>query len=467
MTRPDPIRESVTTIGQDGTRRFLQPAIVFGSWWKARRAVAWLLIAFFAALPWIEIEGFPAVFLDIEHRRFHLLGTTFGLGDLWLLFFVITGWGFLIYATTSLLGRIWCGWTCPQTVYLEHVFRVLDRLFEGDHVSRAKLDEKPWSDPSKLLRRGGRMLAYLVFCWAVAHIFLAYFISIPGLYPMITDAPMAHPAAFVAMAVATGVLFFNFWWFREQLCLIICPYGRLQSALIDDDSVIVGYDEKRGEPRGKAAPGLTAGDCVDCRRCVQVCPTGIDIRQGLQMECIACTACVDACDDVMTKLKRPTGLVRYASLRELDGGKTRFLRPRTILYAAMLVVGLIVATTSVLRVQPAGFKLSRPPQTELYAVSSASVANVFRAKIQNKDEVPRRFFISAESAGTKVAVLNQSTGMIIEPQAEITLPLTLLVDRQDYRGEFNFTLRLRSEDGKISILQKAHFIGPDPRTLQK
>ena len=465
--RTEPNRESVTTIGQDGTRRFLQPSIVFGSWWKARRAVAWLLIAFFAALPWVEIEGFPAVFLDVEHRRFHLLGTTLGLGDLWLLFFVITGWGFLIYATTALLGRIWCGWTCPQTVYLEHVFRVLDRLFEGDHVSRAKLDEKPWSDPAKLFRRGGRMLAYLVFCWAVAHIFLAYFISIPGLYPMITDAPLAHPAAFVAMAVATGVLFFNFWWFREQLCLIICPYGRLQSALIDDDSVIVGYDEKRGEPRGKAAPGLTAGDCVDCRRCVQVCPTGIDIRQGLQIECIACTACVDACDDVMTKLKRPTGLVRYASLRELDGGMTRFLRPRTILYAAMLVVGLIVATTSVLRVQPAGFKLSRPPQTELYAVSSASVANVFRAKIQNKDEVPRRFFISAESAGTKVAVLNQSTGMIIEPQAEITLPLTLLVDRQDYRGEFNFTLRLRSEDGKISLLQKAHFIGPDPRTLKR
>ena len=291
MSRLKPNRESVTTIGHDGARRFLQPAIVFGSWWKARRAVAWLLIAFFAALPWVEVEGFPAVFLDIEHRRFHLLGATLGLGDLWLLFFVITGWGFLIYATTALLGRIWCGWTCPQTVYLEHVFRVLDRLFEGDHVNRAKLDELPWSAPAKLLRRGGRALAYLISCWAVAHIFLAYFISIPGLYPMITDAPLAHPAAFAAMAVATAVLFFNFWWFREQLCLIICPYGRLQSALIDDDSVIVGYDEKRGEPRGKPAPGVTAGDCVDCRRCVQVCPTGIDIRQGLQMECIACTAC--------------------------------------------------------------------------------------------------------------------------------------------------------------------------------
>ena len=465
--KPTPIRESVTTIGHDGTRRFLQPALIFGSWWRARRAVAWLLIAFFAALPWIEIDGFPAVFLDVEHRHFHLLGTMMGLGDIWLLFFVITGWGFLIYATTALLGRIWCGWACPQTVYLEHVFRVVDRLFEGDHVSRAKLDDQQWSAPNKMLRRGARAFAYLVLCWAVAHIFLAYFISIPGLYPMITDAPLAHPAAFVAMAIATGLLFFNFWWFREQLCLIVCPYGRLQSALIDDDSVIVGYDEKRGEPHGKAAPGIPTGDCVDCRRCVQVCPTGIDIRHGLQMECIACTACVDACDDVMTKLKRPTGLVRYASQRELNGGKTRFLRPRTVLYAALLVIGLIVASIAVLRVQPAAFKLSRPPQTELYALSEASVANVFRAKIQNKDEIPRRFFISAESPATKVTVLNQSAGMVIAPLTEITLPLTLLVDRQDYRGEFNFMLRLRSEDGEISLLQKAHFIGPDPRTLKQ
>jgi cytochrome c oxidase accessory protein FixG len=465
--RPSPIRESVTTIGQDGTRPFLQPAITFGPWWKARRAVAWLLIVFFASLPWIEIEGFPAVFLDIEHRHFHLFGTMLGLSEVWLLFFVITGWVFLIYATTAFLGRIWCGWTCPQTVYLEHVFRVVDRLFEGDHVSRTKIDAQPWSEPSKLLRRGGRLFAYLFLCWAIAHIFLAYFISIPGLYPMITEAPLAHPAAFVAMAVATGGLFFNFWWFREQLCLIICPYGRLQSALIDDDSVIVGYDEKRGEPRGKAAPGIPAGDCVDCRRCVQVCPTGIDIRQGLQMECIACTACIDACDDVMTKLKRPTGLVRYASLRELNGGQTRFLRPRTILYAAMLVVGLIVATGAVLRVQPAAFKLSRPPQTELYALSDNSVANVFRVKIQNKDDMPRRFFISAQSPSTKVTVLNQSVGMVIAPLTEITLPLTLLVDRSDYRGEFNFTVRLSSEDSQISLLQKAHFIGPDPRTLKK
>ena len=459
-----PTRERVTTIGSDGSRQALHPADVRGQWVRARWAMGWFLIAVFAAVPWIEIGGNPAVFLDIEHRRFHLLGATLGLGDLWLLFFVISGLGFGIYAVTALLGRVWCGWSCPQTVYLEHVFRRVDRLIEGDHLQRARLDAAPWT-AEKLLKRGGRATLYILLCWGVAHIFLAYFVSIPGLYPMITGAPAAHPAAFVTMTLATAALFFNFWWFREQLCLIICPYGRLQSALIDDNSVIVGYDTKRGEPRGKAAPGATAGDCVDCRRCVQVCPTGIDIRQGLQMECIACTACIDACDEVMTRLKRPTGLVRYASLSELAGGKTKLIRPRTVLYAILLAIGITVATFSVSHVQGAAFKLTRPPKTELYALSDAAIANVFRAKLLNKTDHDLRFFIEAQSSPVPVTIPNQSTGMVVGAQAEVVVPLTLIVDRKDYSGEFDLTLRLRSEDGAITVPQKIHFIGPDPRAM--
>lgn len=460
-----PSRERVTTIGEDGARRALHPADVRGQWVRARWAFGWFLIAVFAAIPWIEVGGNPAVFLDVEHRRFHLLGHTLGLGDLWLLFFVISGLGFGIYAVTAMLGRVWCGWACPQTVYLEHVFRRVDRLIEGDHIARARLDAAPWTSGEKLLKRAGRAVIYLVLCWAVAHVFLAYFVSIPGLYPMITGAPSAHPAAFVAMTVVTGAFFFNFWWFREQLCLIICPYGRLQSALIDDNSVIVGYDARRGEPRGKAAPGAAAGDCVDCRRCVQVCPTGIDIRQGLQMECIACTACIDACDDVMTRLRRPTGLVRYASLSELAGGKTRLIRPRTVIYAILLVIGATVATLSVSRVQGAALKVTRPPRTELYAVSDGAVSNVFRAKLLNKTDRDLRLFIEAPSPRVPVAIPNQSAGLLVPAQAEVVVPLTLIVDRRDYQGEFDLTLRMRSEDGSVTALEKVHFIGPDPRTL--
>lgn len=455
-----PSRESVTTIREDGSRRTLHPADVRGQWVRARRAVAWMLIAFFAALPWIEINGFPAVFLDVEHRRFHLLGATLGLGDVWLLFFAITGLGFSIYAVTALLGRIWCGWACPQTVYLEHLFRVVDRWIEGDHLARARLDATPWRDPRKLLRRGGRALLYLVLCWLVAHVFLAYFVSLPGLYPMVTGAPTAHPGAFIAMMAMTGVLFFNFWWFREQLCLIICPYGRLQSALIDDNSVIVGYDARRGEPRGKAAPGETAGDCVDCRRCVQVCPTGIDIRQGLQMECVACTACIDACDEIMAKVRRPVGLIRYASLNELAGGRTQLLRPRTVLYGILLLIGAVVATVSALSVEAAGFKLTRTPGAALYAANAQGVSNVFRAKIQNKSESPARFRLSVADAPVPLTLPNQEAGIEVAAQAEVVVPVVVLVRAEDYRGEFDLRLALTDDSGKVRVVQKAHFIGP-------
>lgn len=457
-----PSRDSVTTILEDGSRRFLHPSEPRGQWVRARRAVAWMLIAFFAAIPWIDIGGYPAVFLDVEHRRFHLLGSTLGLGDIWLLFFAISGVGFTIYAVTALLGRIWCGWACPQTVYMEHLFRQVDRLVEGDHLARARLDGLAWSKPEKFLRRGSRVLVYLVLCWLVAHIFLAYFVSIPGLYPMVTGAPSAHPTAFVAMMGMTGVLFFNFWWFREQLCLIVCPYGRLQSALIDDNSVIVGYDARRGEPRGKPSAGAQVGDCVDCRKCVQVCPTGIDIRQGLQMECIACTACIDACDDVMTRLRRPTGLVRYASLSELAGGRTQLLRPRTVIYGILFLIGAVVATVSALRVQEAGFKLTRPTDTALYSATDLGISNVYRAKIQNKSDQPVRFFLSAEQPPVPVTLPNQSQGIEVAAQAEITLPVVVTVARADYRGEFDLRLLLTDASGKTRVVQRIHFIGPAP-----
>jgi len=457
-----PQRDSVTTIAPDGSRRFLQPGDVTGQWVRARRAFGWLLIALFAAMPWIDIHGNPAVFLDIEQRHFYLFGVTLGLDDFWLLFFAISGLGFTVYAVTAMFGRIWCGWACPQTVYMEHLFRWVDRWIEGDHLQRTRLDSLPFSHPEKLRKRGFRFLVYVVLCWLVSHIFLAYFVSIPGLYPLITGAPTAHPTAFIGMAAMTAVLLFNFWWFREQLCLAICPYGRLQSALIDDNSVIVGYDARRGEPRGKAVAGITTGDCIDCRRCVQVCPTGIDIRQGLQMECIACTSCIDACDDIMTKLQRPVGLVRYASLNELNGGQTQYWRPRTILYAALFGIGAVVATLSLSQIQTAGFKLTRQPGVELYTASPGAVTNFFRAKILNKQGHAVRFFVETDFSPVPITILNQSTGLLVGPEGEVTLPLIIMVDRAHYTGEFNLTVRLRSEDGKTQLKQKLHFLGPEP-----
>ena len=300
MPAPTPIqpnRDSVTTIESDGSRRFLFPSDTHGPFTTALKYAAYALIAFYLSLPWFNVGGFPAVFLDVAERRFHLFGLTFAAQDMWLLFFVITGLGFSLFVITALLGRVWCGWACPHTVFLDHVYRRIERWVEGDAVKRRALDAAPLSG-KKIFQRTLKHTLYLLVSAVITHLFLAYYVSLAEVWDMMRSAPAEHWGAFLFIAIATGVLYFNFAWFREQLCIVICPYGRIQSALIDDHSLVIGYDAKRGEPRGKAGTP-DAGDCVACNRCVQVCPTGIDIRQGLQMECVGCTACIDACDDVM------------------------------------------------------------------------------------------------------------------------------------------------------------------------
>jgi len=374
-TFPNPTRNSVVTIRSDGSRPFLFPADSRGRFTRARRLSAFGLIAFYLSLPWIKINGYPAVFLDVADRRFHLFGVTLAAQDLWLLFFVITGLGFSLFFVTALLGRVWCGWACPQTVFLDHVYRRIERWIDGDPIRRRALELAPLS-AGKVFRRGIKHTLYLLVSAAIAHLFLAYFVSIPDLWAMMGAAPGEHWSLFVFMAVFTGALYFNFAWFREQLCIVICPYGRIQSALTDDHSLVIGYDAKRGEPRGRGQrtedggqrtegasfqgagpairplssalcppssvfrpPSSVSGDCVACNRCVHVCPTGIDIRHGLQMECIGCTACIDACDEVMTRLHRPRGLIRYDSQSAFAGRPTHWLRPRTLLYGVLLLVG--------------------------------------------------------------------------------------------------------------------------------
>lgn len=292
---------SVTTINRDGSRFFLHPADVKGWFTRFRRLFAVILIAVYVLLPWIPINGHPAVFFDVENGRYHVFGLTFLTQDLWLLFFLLSGFGFALIYITSLFDRLWCGWACPYTVFLEHVFRRIERFIDGDAVARKKLDAEPMS-ASKFFKRVIKHGLYLLCAALIAHLFLSYFVSLPRLYEFMQERPSEHLRSFAVVAALTGALYFCFAWFREQFCIILCPYGRIQSALTDDDTIVIGYDEKRGEPRGKGKEGV--GDCIDCRRCVQVCPTGIDIRNGLQLECIGCAACIDACDDIMEKVDK-------------------------------------------------------------------------------------------------------------------------------------------------------------------
>lgn len=451
---------SVTTINSDGSHHILHPADVHGKFTTARRWFAAFLIAIYIALPWIPINGAPAVFLDVANRRFHCFGITLLAQDLWVLFFGISGLGFLLFFLTALLGRLWCGWACPYTVFLEHVFRRIERWIDGDASARRRLEKAPWTF-SKFTKRAIKNVIYLIAAAFLAHVFLSYFVSIPGLYAAVKEGPMGNLTAFGTVAFFTGSFFFCFGYFREQFCIILCPYGRLQSALTDDETVVIGYDAKRGEPRGKAT-NPNAGACVDCTRCVQVCPTGIDIRNGLQMECIGCAACIDACDDIMLKLKRPTGLIRYDSTQGLAGNKRRIVRPRILIYSLLGVLGMLVmAFVAYHKAKPILAEISRSRGPAFYS-DTATIRNHYQLRLVNKRNQPVRFFITLE--GNPAGFTTSGTGESITLNAlgELTRPIVVLQDRASYKGPKDLTFTIRAEPGNTTVRQTFRFLGPNP-----
>jgi cytochrome c oxidase accessory protein FixG len=459
-----PVRESVATIRPDGSHAVLFPADSKGRYTLARRLSAYALLAVYLALPWIKINGYPAVFLDVAARRFHLFGITLAAQDLWLMFFVISGLGFSLFFVTALFGRVWCGWACPQTIFLEHVYRRIERWIDGDAVQRRALHLAPLSF-AKVMRRVAKHAVYIFVSAVFTHLFLAYFVSVPEVLAMVRAAPTEHWGFFVFMAAYTGVTYFVFAWFREQLCIVICPYGRLQSALIDSHSLVIGYDATRGEPRGKAT-AVDAGACIDCNRCVQVCPTGIDIRHGLQMECIGCTACIDACDDVMTRLNRPRGLIRYDSQKSFGGGRTQWIRPRTLLYGALLAVGAAVTTWALTTVKPASFGVTRMIGAP-YIVDDTTVRNQFLVRIVNKRSEPAKFTLQLDDTPENVRQIGFEEVVEVAPLAELVRPLVLQQSRENYEGPFHFSVRVQDEGKHFQLERKVEFLGPEARLLRE
>ena len=456
---------SVTTINEDGSHFKLHPADVSGKFTFLRRIVAWLLIVIYAGLPWIPVNGYPAVFLDTANRQFHLFGLTLAVQDLWVLFFLISGLGFTLFFVTSLLGRIWCGWTCPYTVFLDHVYRRIERLIDGDTPARKKLDNAPLT-AGKITKRIIKHSLFIFCSTLIAHIFISYFVSLKGLYGFIQEGPADHKISFGAIAFLTLVLYFCFSWFREQFCIVMCPYGRIQSALSDDNTMVIGYDEKRGEPRGKASDP-SHGDCIDCRRCVNVCPTGIDIRNGLQLECIGCAACIDACDDIMTKLNRPTGLVRYSSHNALHGKKQKILRPRIFAYCALMLLGATAfGFTAYKKARPFTAQVNKMPGLP-YQKDNTGVRNVYQVHLFNKRNQEVTFDIFIKDAPDWVTTSGTTRDITLAPQEEKTYNLVVIAPAMQYDGAFSFTIEVKSQLDQSTVENKVRFLGPSPKLYRK
>ncbi len=445
-------RRVLPTLNEDGTRRWIRPRLFDGRFLRARRRVGWALIALFATLPFVRVGGNPALLFDIPARQFHFFGTTLRATDGVLLMLLLLTIFVTIFAVTAWVGRAWCGWACPQTVYMELLFRPLERWLEGGRNAQLRLDRE---GPN--LRRFIRYGVFALLSVVLANVFLAYFVGTDRLATWMTGSPLLHPTGSLVVLVTSVLVYANFSYFREQMCTVVCPYARLQSVLLDPKSIVVGYDAARGEPRGRG-PGR--GDCVDCGACVVACPTGIDIRDGLQLECVACAQCVDACDSVMTKFNRPRGLIRHDAEHVIHGakGSLRPYRPRLIAYPlvlAALIAGLVFYARGT----------SAPEVTLLrglgapFEVVGARVRNQVRVKIRNRSSQGEAYRLglvglpSAELVAPEnplfVAAGEQGTTSVF-----VTLPLDSLQN-----GTRTITLEVSNGDG-FDVQLPYRILGP-------
>ncbi|WKN41136.1 cytochrome c oxidase accessory protein CcoG [Tunicatimonas pelagia] len=381
-------RDKVSTVDEQGKRIWIYPKKPKGKFYSARIWVSVALLAFLFAGPFIRIGGEPLLLLNVLERKFVIFGQVFWPQDFYLFVLAMITLVIFIVLFTAVYGRLFCGWVCPQTIFMEMVFRRIEYWIEGDYTAQRALDRRDW-DQDKIIKRVGKHSIFFAISFLIANTFLAYIIGSEALIEIVTDPPSEHLAGLGAILIFTAVFYFVFARLREQVCTSICPYGRLQGVLLDRQSVVVAYDHQRGEPRGKFRKNedrdeAGKGDCIECQQCVHVCPTGIDIRNGTQLECINCTACIDACDDIMEKVGLPKGLVRYASEEGIAEGKKLHWTTRSIAYTVVLFVLTVVMTSLLLIRTDVETSILRTPGMMYQEQDNGQISNLYNIKIINK-----------------------------------------------------------------------------------
>lgn len=461
----DTFRDSIGTVDADGNRKFIAPKKVTGYWMKRRSWVAMGLLVFFFAIPWLRIGGKPFLMIDVLGRKFVVFGSTFWPQDFYLLVLAMISGVLFVVLFTVIYGRIFCGWVCPQTIFMEHVFRRIEYWIDGDRGQQLRLRNMPWTKWEKIWKRTLKNVVFWTISFAIANTFLMIIIGTERWWPMVTDGPSAHWGNFFSLLVFTTVFFFVFAWFREQVCLMVCPYGRLQGAMLDRNTIVIAYDKIRGESRAKFKKNedreaAGKGDCIDCNQCVDVCPTGIDIRNGTQLECINCSACIDACDNVMERIDKPKGLIRYASEEEITSGKAWKFTTRAKAYTIVLAILAIVMGFLVSERPTAEVKLFRA-KGQLFTVDETTheVQNVLSFTAINKSNDFINLDIElVEPSGTvtyigahpdSIGVGELSNGIIL-----VKIPADeLKTDRDEVK--FNFII-----NGEIIGSKEFTFLGP-------
>lgn len=472
----DHFRDELASVAPDGRRRWIYARQPAGSFYRARNLVAVILLGFLCAAPLVTVNGLPLVLLDVVNRRFAFFGMLFWPQDFHLVVLIALVGIVTLVLTTTAIGRVWCGWLCPQTVFMEMVFRRIEFLIDGSAEQQIRRHRGPWTF-DRIWRTVVKQAVFFAVSFFIANLFLAYVIGAGPLWRIVTDPPREHFAGLAMLTTFSLVFYAVFARFREQACILACPYGRVMSSLVDRRTITVTYDTGRGEPRGRmmaAAPEAAAdaqGDCIDCRRCVTVCPTGIDIRNGIQLECVACTACIDACDDVMVRIDRPRGLIRYTSHDAVTGAgaeaavasraraSARFVTPRLAAYAGVwllliAVVGVLLMrrpATDVLILRQAGSLFAQQP--------NGDVVNLYTVQVFNRSAQARELRIRAalpEGASVRPLAPFERVGAhaMQEGQFLLTVPRARLV---------GLTTRVRfevTEGGTAPRTIESSVIGP-------
>jgi cytochrome c oxidase accessory protein FixG len=454
-------RDTLGIVTDEGKRKFLYPKKPSGKLFNLRTIFSWLLLAVLFGIPLIKIEGHPFMMFNIVSRKFIVFGQIFGPHDYYILAIGVISFIVFIFLFTAVFGRVFCGWACPQTVFLEMVFRKIENLIEGDALKQKQFNQAPWTG-SKIFKKLLKWSIFFALSVLVANTLLAWIIGVDDLYKIVTEPVSQHLGGFIAMMLFSAGFYFIFAWFREYACIYVCPYGRLQGVLLDTNSTVIAYDYVRGEPRGKLSKNNENGngDCIDCFRCVTVCPTGIDIRNGTQLECVNCTACIDVCNDVMDKIEKPRGLIKFASSNNIRN-KTKFkITGRIIGYSAVLVLLITILTLLILNRKPIDVTILRTPGTLFQEQPNDMVSNLYSIKLTNKtfNDVP--LMLKLENIDGEIKVIGSDINL--QPNAVSESKFLVLIGK-DRLNKMNTPLEIGVyKNGEKFETFKSTFLGPNP-----
>ncbi|WNJ16109.1 cytochrome c oxidase accessory protein CcoG [Pontibacter sp. G13] len=462
---PDEFRDHIGTVDESGNRRWVFPKKPKGKYYNARTWVSILLLSLLFIGPFLKWDGEPLLLFNLIERKFIIFSLTFWPQDFYLFVLALITFFIFVVLFTVVFGRVWCGWACPQTLFMEMVFRKIEYWIEGDSVAQRKLAKAPWNG-DKIRKRALKWTIFYVLSFFIANLVMAYVVGVDELSKIVTESPYDNWGKFTFVMVFSVIFFFVFAWFREQACIVVCPYGRLQGVLLTQESIVVAYDHVRGEERGKfkqqqklAEEGKPHGDCIDCHACVAVCPTGIDIRNGTQMECVNCTACIDACDEIMDKVERPRGLIRYDSEAGISTGIRNLFNKRVIAYTIVFAFLFSFVSYSIATRANVETVLLRTPGMLYQRQDDGYISNLYNIQLINKtrNEYPLEIRI-VEPESARIKLVGES--ITVKAQEIAKGVLFIEIPESELHGKKNLVrVEIWSGD-ELLDRTKVNFFGP-------